>query len=158
MTAFTKRVGLLLALGFALLPLCGGWANDKKSPEKHAFYTGKIVSLADLLKKEGTKLDDDAQVLVLQTDDGKLYPLLKDIGSRMFFNDPKLLNRPMRLTARKVPHSEFLQVISFKSIIKGKLHDVYYWCDICAIRRTEPGRCDCCLAPLDLHEDPWKGE
>ena len=76
----------------------------------------------------------------------------------MFFNDAKLLNRPMRLTARKFANSDFLQVINVHSIVKGKLHEVYYWCDICTIRRNEAGACDCCGAPLDLHEDPLKAD
>ena len=103
-----KRLGLLLALGFALLPLCGISAGDKKSADKNQFYVGKVVNLAELLAKEKTILDADTQVLVLQAEDGKLYPLLKDNGSRMFFKDARLLNRPMRLTARKIPNSEFL--------------------------------------------------
>jgi hypothetical protein len=153
------RCGLLLALLFALAPLVGSWAGDKKAADKNEFYTGKVVPLADLLAKEKTKIDPDSApfLLVLQTDDGKLYPLLKDNGSRMFFKDATLLNRPMRLTARKIPHSEFLQVINMHSIVKGKLHEVYYWCDVCTIRRPEAGDCDCCGAPLERREEAWKG-
>ncbi len=153
------RIGLLAALGFALLPLAGGWAGDKKAVDKNEFYKGKVFRLADLLAKQGTKLDADAipVTLVLQAEDGKLYPLVKDVGSRMFFTDAKLLNRPMRLTARRTPNSDFLQVINLHSIINGKLHEVYYWCDICTIRRTEGGACDCCGAPLEKREEPWKG-
>ena len=160
MTQPQRRLGLLIALGFALLPMCGGWANDKKAPDKNEFYKGKVVPLADLLAKENTKLDPDAVpfMLVLQAEDGKLYPLVKDNGSRMFFKDAKLLKRPMRLTARRFPNSEFLQVINVHSIVKGKLHEVYYWCDICTIKRYEAGACDCCGAALDFREEPWKGD
>jgi hypothetical protein len=158
MTQCKHRLGLVLAFAFALLPLGGGWAGDPKTADKNAYYPGKVVPLADLLAKSKTQLDADAApyLLVLQTDDGKLYPLLKDSGSRMFFKDAKLLDRPMRLTARKVANSEFLQVINVHSLIKGKLHEVYYWCDICTIRRTEAGNCDCCGAPLELREEPIK--
>src|SRR5262249_53964449 len=99
MTRWKRRAGLLLALGFALLPLCGGWAGDKKSADKNEYYKGKVVPLAELLAKSNVKIDADAApyLLVLQADDGKLYPLLKDDGSRMFFKDARLLNRPMRL-------------------------------------------------------------
>jgi hypothetical protein len=154
-----KRLGLLLTLGFALLPLWGGWADEKKATDKNRFYQGKVVPLADLLAKQNTKIDPDAAplLLVLQSEDGTLYPLLKDNGSRMFFNDVKLLNRPMRLTARKIPNSEILQVINVHSVVKGKLHEVYYWCDICTIKRYEACSCDCCGAPMELREEPWKG-
>ncbi len=155
-----KRFGLILALGFALLPLCGGWAGAKKSSAQNEYYQGKVVPLADLLAKSNTKIDADAVpfMLVLQADDSKLYPLLKDNGSRMFFKDAKLLNRPMRLTAVKVPNSDILQVISVKSLVKGKLHEVYYWCDVCTIKRYEAGDCDCCGAPFELREELWKGD
>jgi hypothetical protein len=113
--------------------------------------------LADLLAKQKIKSDADAApTLVLQADDGKLYPLIKDDGSRMFFKDAKLLHRPMRLTARVLPNSTFLQVINVHSLIKGKLHEPYYWCDICTIKRFEAGICDCCGAPLEFREEPIK--
>ncbi len=147
-----QRFGLLAALIAALLPLCGGWAGDKKGSDKNAFYVGKVVSLADVLAKQGVKIDPDHVVLVLQADDGKLYPLVKDEGSRMFFKDTKLLNRPMRLTARLIPNSQFLQVINVHSIVNAKLHDVYYWCDICTIKRFEAGICDCCGDKMDFRE------
>ncbi len=153
-----KRVGLLLTLAFALLPLIGGQASDKKPSDKNQYFSGKVLSLAEILAKQGIKTDPDQVVLVLLTDDGKQYPLVKDEGSRMFFKDAKLLNRPMRLTVRTIPNNQFLQVINVHSIVKGKLHDVYYWCDICTIKRFQAGICDCCLAPLDFHEVPYKGE
>lgn len=150
-----RRAGLLLACGFALLPLAGS-AGDKKSADKNEFFTGKVVTLADLLAKDKIKIDADLPILVLQTDDGKIYTLLKDEGSRMFFKDAKLRNRPMRLTARQIPNSQLLQVINVHSIVNGKLHDVYYWCDVCVIKRWEPGVCDCCGAPMEFREVPYK--
>jgi len=153
-----KRLGLALAFAFAFLPLCGGRAGDKKSSDKNESYTGKVVSLADVLAKQGVKIDPDQVVLVLQTDDGKVFPLVKDEGARMFFKDAKLLNRPMRLTARLLPKTHFLQVITVHSIVGGKLHDVYYWCDVCVIKRFEAGICDCCGAPMEFRETPYKGD
>jgi hypothetical protein len=47
-----------------------------------------------------------------------------------------------------------LQVTAVHSIIKGELHEVYYWCDICSIRRSEKNLCECCGGPMELHEDP----
>jgi hypothetical protein len=153
-----RYIFFLLAAVFACAPLTGGWAGDKKKPDKNEFYQGKIVPLADLLAKAKTPIDADAApyLLVLQAENGKLYPLIKDEGSRMFYKDAKLLNRPMRLTARGIPHSSFLQVIQVHSLVKGKLHDVYYWCDICVIKRYEAGICDCCGDPMVFREEPVK--
>ena len=153
-----RRIALVMTFVVALAPLCGGWAGDKKAADKNAYFTGKVVPLADVLAKQGVKIDADQQVLVLQADDGKLYPLIKDEGSRMFFKDAKLLNRPMRLTARLIPNSLLLQVITVHSIVNGKLHDVYYWCDICTIKRFEAGICDCCGDPMEFREPPYRGE
>jgi hypothetical protein len=120
-------------------------------------FQGKVVPLADVLKKQGIELDPDAgkQWLALQTDDGKTYPLVKDAGARMFFRDPLLLNRPMRLRGRLVGDSSLLQVLQVDSLKDGKPHEVYYWCDICTIKRhflDEKGICDCCGGPMELRE------
>jgi hypothetical protein len=158
MDVIKRRVGVVVALCVALAPL--GWAGNGKKEDKNQYYTGKVVLLADILAKSGVKLDADAapMTLVLQADDGKLYPLIKDDGSRMFYKDAKLLNRPMRLTGRLVPNSQFLQVINVHSIINGKLHDVYYWCDVCVIKRFEAGICDCCGDKMVFREEPHKGD
>ena len=160
MQATRRRFALIVAFGFALTPLYGGYLGGDKSSDKNQLFTGKVVPLADLLAKSGVKIDADAAplTLVLQTDDGKLYPLIKDEGSRMFFKDAKLLNRSMRLTARLIPNSQFLQVINVHSVVKGKLHDVYYWCDVCTIKRFEPGICDCCGDEMVFREEPYKGD
>lgn len=42
------------------------------------------------------------------------------------------------------------------SVVKGQVHDVYYWCDICTIKRFEAGICDCCGMNLDFREEPAK--
>src|SRR5438046_1284295 len=68
-------------------------------------FDGKVVPLADVVAKSGTKLDADAAPywLALVCDDGKVYPLVKDAGSRLFFRDKALLNRPMRVVGKFVP-------------------------------------------------------
>jgi hypothetical protein len=155
-----RRVGVCLALALVLAPLL--FAADKKEAKdkepKNEDYNGKVVPLAPLLEKFGAKLDPDAAPswLALQTDDGKVYPLIKDDGSRMFFLDKRLLDRPMRLTGRLHPQSQMLQVLAVRSVIKGELHQVYYWCDICSIRRSEKKICECCGGPMELREEPVK--
>jgi hypothetical protein len=158
MPNYCKRLALFMTTGVALIPLCGGWAGDKKNADKNQFYQGNVVPLADFLAKAKIKIDADAAPyqLSLQTEDGKLHPLIKDEGSRMFFTDVKLLKRPMRLTVRAIPNSPFLQVINVHSIVKGKLHDVYYWCEVCQIKRFEAGICDCCGDAMVFREEPAK--
>jgi hypothetical protein len=150
-----RRLGVGVALSLALVPLLG--AAPSREPKAEDFK-GKVVPLAGLLEKFGAKLDEDAAPswLALVGDDGKVYPLIKDDGSRMFFKDPRLLNRPMLLTGRPLPNSSLLQVLSVHSYVKGQLCEVYYWCDVCSIRRNEKKICDCCGGPMVLREEPVK--
>ncbi|HYT87656.1 MAG TPA: hypothetical protein VEL76_02955, partial [Gemmataceae bacterium] len=142
---------LALALGVVLLGRAGGQPAFKTE-----YYKGKVVPLAGVLAKSGVRLDADAapQWLALVSDDGKVYPLIKDDGARMFFKDARLLNRPMRLTGRLVGATNLLQVVNVHSYQNGKLHEVYYWCDICSIRGYELHKCDCCGDPMVLREVP----
>jgi hypothetical protein len=142
-------------LGLAYSHVCSVALSPE---EKTEYFKGKVVPLAGIVEKFGVKLDSDAAPawLALASDDGKIYPLIKDDGARMFFQDARLLNRPMRLTGRLLPGTQVLQVVEVHSYVKGELNDVYYWCDICTIKRFEKKNCDCCGAPMELRETPVK--
>ena len=157
-SASRKRLALLVAVAGCLVPLLVAFAKPPDKAAKNEYFQGKVVPLGDVAEKAGGKLDEDAVPfwLVLVTDEGKVYPLLKDDGSRMFFKDNRLLKRPMRLTGRLLPKSQILQVAEVHSLIKGELHEVYYWCDICSIKRFEKKQCDCCGGPMELREEPVK--
>lgn len=158
MPPHSRRLGLCLAFVFALVPLLSAGGGPAKAPPKMAYYKGKVVPLADLAARAGAKLDTDAAPywLALVTEEGKVYPLFKDSGSRMFFKDKALHNRLMRLRGRLLPGSGVLQVVAVNSYRDGRLHEIYYWCDICSIRRSEKNICECCGGPMELHEDPIK--
>jgi hypothetical protein len=144
------RAAVLAALVPAALLLNAPAAE----PGKPAVFTGKVVPVKDLVEKSGGKLDSDAApFLVALVVDGKLYPILKDDGGRRFFKDERLLNREYRITGRLVGGT-FLQVISVQSLKDGRPHDIYYWCDICSIRRNEKNDCECCGGPTELREEP----
>jgi hypothetical protein len=148
MRVILHRVGLLLAVGVAAAPLLAGRATQPKETT-NAYFVGKVVPLAEV--RDNLKQAYDA-THVLVADNGKIYPLVKDAGARMFAKDKRLLNRPMRLTARLDPKSRMLQVINVHSLKDGKLHEVYYWCDICTIKGFENTICECCGAPMEFRE------
>jgi hypothetical protein len=160
----SRRLGLCAALLFGCSPILFSLvtaAPEASKPAKELkteFFTGKVVPLADLLKKSGVQLDADAAPswLALASENGKTYPLIKDDGARMFFKDARLLNRRVRLTAKLLPESQLLQVVEVHSYHKDELHEVYYWCDICRIKRYEKKDCDCCGGPMELREEPLK--
>jgi hypothetical protein len=155
MNPLPRRLGLMAVLVLAASPFLVPAAPSAAKP---GYYTGKVVPLADVLARSGIRLDRDAAAvsLALVADDGKVYPLIKDEGSRMFYLDKALLNRPMCLTGRTFADTRLLQVLQVHSLIKGELHEVYYWCDICAIKRFEKKRCECCGGPMELREAPVK--
>jgi hypothetical protein len=152
-----RRLGVCAAFAVCLSPLLFA-AEPAKAPPRTETFDGKVVPLAGVLEKLGARLDPDAAAnsLALVTDDGKVYPLVKDDGARMFWKDKRLLERRMRLAARVLPDVGMLQVVQVNSWVNGRLCDVYYWCDVCSIRRNEAGKCDCCGAALVLHEEPLK--
>lgn len=156
MLAHSRRLALLAACVIGFAPLFGGERAAKKPAAKISDYKGKIVPLADVLAKADIQLDADAAPswLALVGEDGKIYPLVKDTGSRMFFQDRQLLHRPMRLTGRLLPDSQLLQVTAVRSYVKGQLHEVYYWCEVCSIRRNEKNICECCGGPMMRREEP----
>jgi len=161
MTRLSRRLPLVLACVFAVVPClrCGlvnSAAGEKRPPAKIEHYKGKVTALVDLLAKDSVQLDADAAPswLALVGEDGKIYPLVKDGGSRLFFQDRELLNRPMRLTGRLLPNSQLLQVTAVHSYVKGQLHEIYYWCEVCSIRRNEKNICDCCGGPMLRREEP----
>jgi hypothetical protein len=155
-TRTVVRLGLCAVVAVTLSPWLLSGAGAVPEKVKTEYYKGKVVPLAGILEKVGGKLDADAAPhwLVLVGDDGKIYPLIKDDGSRMFFSDTRLVNRPMRLTGRLLPGSQLLQVVEVHSYSpKNELQEVYYWCDICTIKRFEKKLCDCCGAPMELREE-----
>jgi hypothetical protein len=156
MTETRRRLGVAAACLTGLLPLLAA-AKPEDKPKLEEF-DGKVVPLADLVAKEGGKVDADAAptALELVTDGGKVYSLVKDGGSRLFFKDPALLKRPMRLTGRLLPGSQILRVTAVNSYVKGELCEVYYWCDVCSIRRGEKDVCECCGGPMVLKQEPVK--
>jgi hypothetical protein len=153
-------------IALAAIFCIGGMAGRLLLSSSHAdetakqisHFDGQVVPLKELVEKIGSKLDADAEPtwLALVTPKGEIYPLIKDDGCRMFFKDATLLKRPMRLTGKLLPKSTLLQVLEVHSMKDGKLHDLYYWCDICSIRRFEKNICDCCGGPMELREEPAK--
>jgi hypothetical protein len=159
-----KRLALGVALIGGLSPLIyalslGAPPTPNPPAAKRDTFKGKVMPLAGLLEKFGSKLDAEVAPhwLALVTDDGKVYPLIEDGNSRLFFRDPRLLNRPMRLGGRLFQDTHLLQVLEVNSVIKGELCEVYYWCEVCSIRRNEKlAQCECCGGPMELKEVPLK--
>lgn len=153
--ALTVLVGLAGAAMLSLRP--SAWLSAQSS---NAVLTleGEVIRLADLLKKEDIQLDPDAAplALALRTRDGKVLPIAKTLGSRALFQDGRLLNRPVQVRGRIPAGIGILVIERFYTLKNDIPHEVYYWCETCAIRRDYPdkGVCECCGSPMELREVP----
>src|SRR2546421_4307334 len=91
----SRRLAVCAALAVCVCPVLLAAPRQ----EKRQTFTGKVVPLAGLVEKLGSKLDADAgpHWLALVTDDSKVYPLIQDRGSRLFFKNKAPVERPLRL-------------------------------------------------------------
>jgi hypothetical protein len=140
-----KSFGLVAVV--LLVGVCGA-EPPKAAPEKPKVYTGKVVPLKD------SKGKPDKRGLVLKTDDGTSYPIVEDGVSGKLYQDARLRNRPVRLTALRQTGTGKLQVVRVQTVKDGEVHDVDYWCEVCQISLDHPGQCYCCGDEVELRERP----
>ena len=118
---------------------------------------GRAVCLTEELDKLYNVLPDcgnRGHVYSLKTADGKLYPFLPTDTSAAAWMDKRYRQRDLQVTARLFLQTNFIEVIKFQSWKDGKLHDLYYYCDVCAITAFKPGACECCQEPVEFRETP----
>jgi hypothetical protein len=95
-----------------------------------------------------------AHIYGFRTTNGVYYTLLRTKLSEALFADQRLREKELLLTGNVLPKSQIFDVTEMKSIRKGVVWDLYYYCDICAIKTIAPGPCVCCQAPVELVEKP----
>jgi hypothetical protein len=98
-------------------------------------------------------LPNGATNLALKTETGEVYRLKRTEMSEAFFLDTNLHSKVLVLKGR-VEGKDFEVTGNVHSIKDGKLHEIYYYCDICAITTSLPGICLCCREPVELRETP----
>ena len=117
---------------------------------------GRVVCLhEELHEKFGMNMPTQHKhVYGFKASNDKLYLLLENNLSGAIFQDPQVRDRELILSAWLFPDSNFMDVISMKSIKNGIVHDLYYYCVICAIRTATPGPCMCCQDDVEFVEKP----
>ena len=116
---------------------------------------GRVVWMAEAMRRlHGAESDADGEraIVALETEDGRLLPILKDTRGRAFHKDPRWMGVPMELVARRYRGSPMLQVVRTYNLKDGKKYEVDYWCDICAIPMFELKECECCQGPIRIRE------
>lgn len=91
----------------------------------------------------------------LRTESGEIYTLISNRMSSALFLDTNLQAKTLVLGGRVLPATRTFEVTrNLRSIRDGKVHELYYYCDICSIPGSDPGPCMCCREPVHLVEEP----
>ena len=99
---------------------------------------------------------DHEHLYGFETTDGEFYTLLRTNLSEALFVDKRLQQKTFIITGRTFPKTHLLEAIRLQTVHDGVIHDLYYYCDTCAIRAAAPRDCVCCQAPVELVEKPIK--
>jgi hypothetical protein len=86
------------------------------------------------------------------TEDGKLYTLLRTKFSEALFADPRFRAKHLLLKGRTFSGTQVFETTLIRSIRNGVVYDLYYYCDVCDIQTVAPGPCECCQGPTELVE------
>ena len=145
----------LLACVLAVATASGApGGHDVPKPAAAEAFNGKVVPISTLKTKPTGAFAADAVALV--TDDGKVYPIEASDSAKKLVLDKGLHDRPMKLTATLTAASNSLRVTKVQSVVKGKVHDIDYWCENCQFSNTAPGPCVCCGGTTEFRERPAK--
>ena len=114
---------------------------------------GRVVCLTE--KNERPKASHE-HVLGLKTADSKVYKLTKSRFSEALFTDKRLHEKELLLKGNLSEDKKSFDALTIRSIKNGVVHDLYYYCEICAIESVSPDICGCCRMPVELVEKPLK--
>jgi len=117
---------------------------------------GKVVCLPEEMHRiyQSDLPTNHEHIYGFKTTNGVYYTLLRTKLSEALFADQRVREKELLLTGTVLPKSQIFDVTAMKSIRNGVVCDLYYYCDICAIRTVAPGPCVCCQAPVELVEKP----
>jgi hypothetical protein len=117
---------------------------------------GKVVCLVEEMNRlHQTNVPAQHEHLYgFKSEDGKYYTLLRSKYSEALFSDKRLAEKDLLLKGRLFPNSQIFEPMRLRSVRNGVVHDLYYYCAICAIDAVAPGVCDCCQGPTELVERP----
>jgi rubrerythrin len=139
------RYKILMLLPMILLaPFSRAAAREDNAP---------LVILRGRIKCLDGPCDGASPRFGLTTPDEKLYNFLEGDELAAIFLDPRVRSHELQITAR-LHTKDRLEIIKVKSIINGRIYDLYYFCEVCNITAYAPGPCPCCRKELELRETP----
>lgn len=146
----------------AILASCaapGPRSTNRGEDVRMVTLRGRVVCLAELLHdRHGALLPTNHDHLwAFQAEDGRVYTLLRTHFSEAIWMDERIRARQLELKARLFPGAQAIEVQRIRSIQRGVVQDLYYYCDICHIQSVTPEQCACCQGPVELVEKPLEG-
>jgi len=121
---------------------------------------GRVVCLPEEMHRlHQTDLPTNHEhIYGFKTTNGVYYTLLRTGLSEALFADKRLREKELILSGKILPGTQIFDVRVMKSVRNGVVHDLYYYCDICAIKTVVPGPCMCCREPVELVEKPLNAQ
>ena len=129
---------------------------ERVETAKEIRIRGHLVCLAEAMHDlyRADLPADHEHLYGFKTTNGVFYTLLRTNLSEALFVDERLHQKTLIITGRTFPKTHLLEAIRLQTVHDGVVHDLYYYCDTCAIRAAAPGDCVCCQAPVELIEKP----
>lgn len=124
---------------------------------KRVELEGEAVSLADGVRRDfGLELASEAwdEVVAFRTKDRRLIPIAPTASGLVFYRDPDVRNRPVRVEARVFDGLDALEIVDRFLLVDGQPYELYYWCSVCSIRMHHLQQCECCQGPVERREHP----
>ncbi len=153
-----RRFALTLAI-FTLMTSGMATASEDgaSSIEGEVTLKGRIVCLSSSDPSGSQQVECGSEDLfALSTPEGKVYRFLTEDAKTAMFQDPRVRQRLLQIRGRLTSTNE-LEIIKIQSLLEGRLHDLYYRCEVCHITAFDPGPCWCCQDDFEFRETPADG-
>ena len=121
-------------------------------PSADVQVQGRLVCVeAGAESREPIECPPEAPVRALLDEAGTVYRFRPDDPKVSMFDDPRVRRRELQITGR-LDSSHRLEIIRVKSVVDGRLHHVYYRCEVCHITAYAFGPCWCCQDEFEFRE------
>ncbi|MBX3280306.1 MAG: hypothetical protein KF868_20080 [Acidobacteria bacterium] len=116
---------------------------------------GRVVCVTEELQQRyhvAADCDRRGHLYAVKTTDGELFAFLPTDAAAAIYLDERCRERELQVTSRLFPDLGMIEVIRLQSWKQGRLHNLFYFCEVCNIRTHKPGPCDCCQDPVEFRE------
>ena len=116
-------------------------------PYRTESLRGQVVWLSDAFQRlfnVETVPEAREHMLALETEDGRVLPIVEDLRGHSFRADERLRSMQVELLVRRYGPSPLVQVVRIYEVQDDARFLVDYWCDVCGIVMFETGPCACC--------------